>query len=125
MILAIDNALSEQLLDMRMSLSALEEAYRDLGTGASITSPRIDLLTPDSYVDEDGNTSPGAHSLKTMSASTQKYAAIRFLTDKLFWQERAGSFRRDRTPGTRRSHSVTRGLLMLFSLENGDLLALM
>lgn len=124
MILAIDNAESEKLLDMRMSLSALEEAYRDLGTGASITSPRIDLLTPDSYVDGDGNTLPGAHSLKTMSASTQKYAAIRFLTDRLFWQERDGNFRRDRTPGTRRSHSVTRGLLMLFSLENGDLLAL-
>ena len=124
MILAIDNDDAQQVLDMRMSLDALEEAYRDLGTGASITSPRIDLLTPDSYVDEDGNTLPGAHSLKTMSASTQKYAAIRFLTDKLFWQERAGNFRRDRTPGTRRSHSVTRGLLMLFSLENGDLLAL-
>ena len=124
MILAIDNAESQQLLDMTLSMSALEEAYRDLGTGASITSPRIDLLTPDSFVDEDGNTLPGAHSLKTMSASTQKYAAIRFLTDKLFWQERAGSFRRERTPGTLRAHSVTRGLLFLFSLETGDLLAL-
>ena len=124
MILAIDNDVALQLLDMQMSLSALEEAYRDLGTGASITSPRIDLLTPDSYDDGAGNTLPGAHSLKTMSASTQKYAAIRFLTDKLFWQERDGKFRRDRTPGTRRSHSVTRGLLFLFSLENGDLLAL-
>ncbi|MCY4441921.1 MAG: ornithine cyclodeaminase family protein [Deltaproteobacteria bacterium] len=124
MILAIDNAESQQLLDMDMSLSALEEAYKDLGTGAAITSPRIDLLTPDSYVDEDGNTLPGAHSLKTMSASTQKYAAIRFLTDKLFWHERGGNFRRDRTPGTQRAHSVTRGLLFLFSLETGDLLAL-
>ncbi len=124
MILAIDNTEAEQLLDMQMSLDALEETYRDLGTGASITSPRIDLLTPDSYVDDEGNRLPGAHSLKTMSASTQKYAAIRFLTDKLYWQERHGNFRRDRTPGTRRSHSVTRGLLFLFSLENGDLLAL-
>ncbi len=124
MVLAIDNAESQQLLDMPMSLSALEEAYRDLGTGACITSPRIDLLTPDSYVNEEGDTLPGAHSLKTMSASTRKYAAIRFLTDKLFWQERDGSFRRDRTPGTRRSHSVTRGLLMLFDLADGDLLAL-
>ena len=124
MILAIDNAESQRLLDMETSLSALEEAYRDLGTGASITSPRIDLLTPDSFVDGDGNTLPGAHSLKTMSAATQRYAAIRFLTDKLFWQERDGGFRRDRTPGTRRAHSVTRGLLLLFSVENGDLLAL-
>ncbi len=124
MVLSIDNAQAQKLLDMPMSLSALEEAYRDLGTGASITSPRIDLLTPDSYVDNDGNTLPGAHSLKTMSASTQKYAVIRFLTDKLFWQERAGSFRRERTPGTRRAHSVSRGLLLLFSLDNGDLLAL-
>ena len=33
MILAIDNAEAEKLLDMPMSLSALEEAYRDLGTG--------------------------------------------------------------------------------------------
>ncbi len=124
MILAIDHNDAERLLDMPTSLAALEEAYRDLGAGAAVTSPRIDLLTPDSYVDVDGNTLPGAHSLKTMSAATRKYAAIRFLTDKLFWQERAGSFRRDRTPGTRRSHSVTRGLLFLFSLENGDLLAL-
>ena len=124
MILAIDNAEAQRLLDMELSMSALEESYRDLGTGASITSPRIDLLTPDSYVDGDGNTLPGAHSLKTMSAATRKYAAIRFLTDKLFWQERNGNFRRDRTPGTRRAHSVTRGLLLLFSVENGDLLAL-
>ena len=124
MILAIDNAEAEKLLDMPTSLAALEEVYRDLGTGAVITSPRIDLLTPDSYVDDHGNTLPGAHNLKTMSASTQKYAILRFLTDKLFWEERHGNFRRNRTPGTRRAHSVTRGLLLLFSVENGDLLAL-
>ena len=124
MILAIDNTDAERLLDMPMSLAALEEVYRDLGTGAVITSPRIDLLTPDSYVDEDGRTLPGAHNLKTMSASTQNYAIIRFLTDKLFWEERDGNYRRNRTPGTRRAHSVTRGLLFLFSVENGDMLAL-
>ncbi len=124
MILAIDNTETQRLLDMDLGMAAIEEAYRDLGTGVSITSPRIDLLTPDSYVDGDGNTLPGAHSLKTMSAATRNYAAIRFLTDKLFWQERNGNFRRDRTTGTRRAHSVTRGLLLLFSVENGDLLAL-
>ncbi len=124
MILAIDNTEAQGLLDMRTTLDALEEVYRDLGTGAVITSPRIDLLTPDSYADEDGNTLPGAHNLKTMSASTQKYAMIRFLTDKLFWEERHGNYRRNRTPGTQRAHSVTRGLLFLFSVETGDLLAL-
>ena len=124
MVLALDNRDVQRLLDMGLCISALDEAYRDLGAGAAITSPRIDLLTPDSHVDADGAAWPGCHMLKTMSAATRKYAAIRFLTDKVFWRERDGVLRRDRTPGTRRAHSVTRGLILLFGVEDGDLLAL-
>ena len=124
MVLALDNRDVQRLLDMGRCISALDEAYRDLGAGAAVTSPRIDLLTPDSHVDADGAVLPGCHMLKTMSAATRKYAAIRFLTDKVFWRERGGVFRRERTPGTRRAHSVTRGLILLFGVEDGDLLAL-
>ncbi len=124
MVLALDNRDVQRLLDMGRCISALDEAYRDLGAGAAVTSPRIDLLTPDSHVDADGAVLPGCHMLKTMSAATRKYAAIRFLTDKVFWRERDGVFRRERTPGTRRAHSVTRGLILLFGVEDGDLLAL-
>ena len=125
MILAIDNADAQLLLDMTLSMSALEEAYRDLGTGASITSPRIDLLTPDSYVDDDGNTLPGAHNLKTMSASTREVRHHSVPHGQAVLGRRAmATFAANRTPGTQRAHSVTRGLLFLFSVENGNLLAL-
>ena len=51
-------------------------------------------------------------------------AAIRFLTDHVFWRFQGDTIRRERTPQTKRPHSVTRGLLLLFDVSTGDLVAL-
>lgn len=124
MVLALDNNDVQGILDMPLCMAALDEAYRDLGTAISSTSPRIDILTPQSYLDPVNTSLPGCHMLKTMSAATPRYAAIRFLTDHVFWRETSGSIRRERTPDTKRRHSVTRGLILLFSVASGDLVAM-
>jgi ornithine cyclodeaminase/alanine dehydrogenase-like protein (mu-crystallin family) len=124
MVLVLENEEVQRILDMGLCMAALDEAYQDLGMGSSSTSPRIDILTPQSYVDPAGIPLPGCHMLKTMSAATPRYAAIRFLTDHVFWREASGTIRRERTPATKRGHSVTRGLILLFSVESGDLVAM-
>jgi ornithine cyclodeaminase/alanine dehydrogenase-like protein (mu-crystallin family) len=106
-------------------MEAMEEAYRELGEQRAANSPRIDILSPRQYVNSAGTTFPGAHMLKTMSAATTKYAVIRFVTDMLFWRESPGGLRRERTAQSQTPYSVTRGLILLFSLESGTLLAVL
>ncbi len=125
MALALNNEEIAGIVDMRLCMEALEEAYRELGNGRAANSPRIDILSPRHYVDPSGRSFPGAHMLKTMSAATSKYAAIRFLTDMLYWRESANGLRRERTPESQTPYSVTRGLILLFSLHTGELLAVL
>ena len=98
MVLSLNNEEIVGILDMRLCMEALEEGYRELGEGRAVNSPRIDILSPRRYVDDSGGAFPGSHMLKTMSAATSKYAAIRFLTDMLYWRESPGGRRRERTP---------------------------
>lgn len=125
MTLSLNNEEIAGILDMRLCMEALEEGYRELGEGRAVNSPRIDILSPRRYVDDSGGAFPGSHMLKTMSAATSKYAAIRFLTDMLYWRESPGGRRRERTPESQTSYSVTRGLILLFSLDSGELLAVL
>lgn len=124
MVLVLDNEDVQRILDMPLCMAALDEAYRQLGTGISSTSPRIDILTPQHCMDSGEAPLPGCHMLKTMSAATPRYAAIRFLTDHVFWRAEGGTIRRERTLATKRNHSVTRGLILLFSVQTGDLVAM-
>jgi len=124
MVLVLGNEEVQGILDMPMCMAALDDAYRDMGATTSSTSPRIDLLTPRAYVDPANTILPGCHMLKTMSAATPRYAVIRFLTDHVFWRETGDFIRRERTPATKRRHSVTRGLILLLSVETGDLVAM-
>lgn len=125
MVLALNNEEIAGILDMRLCMEALEEGYRELGEGRAVNSPRIDILSPRRYIDHSGRAFPGSHMLKTMSAATSKYAAIRFLTDMLYWRESSGGLRRERTPESQTSYSVTRGLILLFSLNSGELVAVL
>jgi ornithine cyclodeaminase/alanine dehydrogenase-like protein (mu-crystallin family) len=121
----LNNEEIRELLDMSICMEALDEGYRHLGEGSAVSSPRIDLLTPRCYVDPDGKAFPGCHMLKTMSGATPMYAAIRFLTDLLYWREAEGGLRRERTPESKTAYSVTRGLILLFSVTSGELLAIL
>jgi alanine dehydrogenase len=125
MALALNNEEITGVLDMKLCMEVLEEAYKELGSGRATNGPRIDILSPRRYVDRSGIRFPGSHMLKTMSAATTKYAAIRFLTDMLYWRESASGLRRERTPESKTSLSVTRGLILLFSLDSGELLAVL
>lgn len=125
MVWVLSNREITSILDMKVCMEALEEGYRELGQGRAVNSPRIDLLSPRKYVDSSGACFPGSHMLKTMSASTSQYAAIRFLTDLLYWRESDRGLRRERAPESQTPYSVTRGLILLFSVMTGELLAVL
>lgn len=125
MVRVLNNEEIKELLDMGVCMGALEEGYRGLGLGAAVSSPRIDLLTPRRYTGPTGSVFPGCHMLKTMSGATAKYAVIRFLTDLLYWREADGGLRRERTPESKTAYSVTRGLILLFSVTSGELVAVL
>jgi ornithine cyclodeaminase/alanine dehydrogenase-like protein (mu-crystallin family) len=125
MVWVLDNRDIEAVLNMDTCLDTLEEAYRDLSVGEAINSPRSDLLTPCEVTSRLESSLPSYHMLKTMSGATRKYASIRFLTDLLHWPEVDGGIRRERTPESKGPISVTRGLILLFDIQSGDLLCVL
>jgi alanine dehydrogenase len=117
MIILTNDQISE-LLDMSECVTALETAYRDLGLGDAVDSPRQDMLV--------SNRREGAvHSFKTMSGSWPRagIAALRLNSDIVTWPEVNGARRRVKVPvsdpGGRYNGSV-----LLFSTDTGQLLCM-
>jgi ornithine cyclodeaminase/alanine dehydrogenase-like protein (mu-crystallin family) len=94
----------------------LEEAYRDLGNGMAATVPRYDVFSP---------TKPNEfYEYKTMSGVLpgRKIAALRLNSSVVKWYEKAGGVRKDKLPVAGGDRYV--GLVMLFSTETGEPLAI-
>ena len=94
----------------------LEEAYRDLGNGMAATVPRYDVFSP---------TKPNEfYEYKTMSGVLpgRKVAALRLNSSIVKWYEKAGGLRKDKLPVAGGDKYV--GLVMLFSTETGEPLAI-
>jgi ornithine cyclodeaminase/alanine dehydrogenase-like protein (mu-crystallin family) len=97
-------------------LDVLEEAYRDLGNGMAATVPRYDVFSP---------TKPNEfYEYKTMSGVLpgRKVAALRLNSSIVKWYEKAGGLRKDKLPVAGGDKYV--GLVMLFSTETGEPLAI-
>ncbi|MDZ4344492.1 MAG: ornithine cyclodeaminase family protein, partial [Candidatus Binatia bacterium] len=97
-------------------LDVLEEAYRDLGNGMAATVPRYDVFSP---------TKPNEfYEYKTMSGVLpgRKIAALRLNSSIVKWYEKAGGVRKDKLPVAGGDRFV--GLVMLFSTETGEPLAI-
>lgn len=115
--LLITNEQIESFLEMSACIEVLEAAYRDLGNRDAVDIPRQDGLV--------ANARPGAvYGLKTMSGCwpAAGVAALRLNSDVVHWPEIAGSPRRTKIPlaqGDRYN-----GLVLLFSTETGELLAI-
>jgi ornithine cyclodeaminase/alanine dehydrogenase-like protein (mu-crystallin family) len=115
--LVITNEDIETFLEMPACVEALEAAYRDLGRRDAVDIPRQDGVVKHS---REG----AVHALKTMSGSWPGVgvAALRLNSDVVHWPEIAGSPRRVKIPlaqGNRYN-----GLVLLFSTETGELLAI-
>ena len=114
--LILSNEDIEKILPVGACLDVLEEAYRDLGNGMAATVPRYDVFSP---------TKPNEfYEYKTMSGVLpgRKVAALRLNSSIVKWYEKAGGLRKDKLPVAGGDKYV--GLVMLFSTETGEPLAI-
>ncbi|HMF52678.1 MAG TPA: hypothetical protein VK603_28715, partial [Candidatus Saccharimonadales bacterium] len=114
--LILSNEDIEKILPVGACLDVLEEAYRDLGNGLAATVPRYDVFSP---------TKPNEfYEYKTMSGvfPRRNIAALRLNSSVVKWYEKAGGLRKDKLPVAGGDKFV--GLVMLFSTETGEPLAI-
>jgi ornithine cyclodeaminase/alanine dehydrogenase-like protein (mu-crystallin family) len=108
----------EQVLDMRASLAVLEPAYRELTEGRAVLRRQSQTYLP-------GPLPQSSYCLKTVEGGSEALGvmAIRMTSDVLRGRQIGDTFRREKVaaaPGNR-----FLGLVLLFSLETGELLAIL
>ncbi|HXS52107.1 MAG TPA: hypothetical protein VN782_06210 [Usitatibacter sp.] len=115
MTLLVDNATVARVLTMRDTIEALERSYRELAEGRGVCRPRIDMRIP---------TRDAAKTYRwgTMEGgSSSGYFAIRMKSDIVYEEHAAGGVTEEKycvRPG------LYCGLVLLFSVENGEPLAI-
>ena len=121
--LFLNNNDIEQVITMKDTMEALEILYRELGAGKAVAAPRSDLHVPTSAAEN--AEAPMAHYLKSMSGASPHFgtAALRFSSDIVTWRPAGDGIRREKLPTMPGERWL--GMVMLFSSDNGELLALM
>ena len=118
MTLILSNKDVEQLLTMRECIDALDDAYRELAAGRGLARTRSDCITPTSRED-------AHYSLKSMDGVIPKFGvgAVRINSDIVSMPKIGNNVRRVKVPAAPNDRYV--GLVLLFSSENGEPLAIM
>lgn len=118
MTLILSNDDVEQLLTMRECIDVLEEAYLELSEGRGINRVRSDSLVPTAQ-------SGALYSLKSMDGVCPKLGvgAVRIDSDIVTWPKQGNNMRRVKVPAAPNARYV--GLVLLFSTESGEPLAIM
>ena len=111
--LLINNQEVEQLFDMKSCLEALEIGYEDLLKGDAVYRPRLDVWVPCERPD-------GYYRWGTMEGASRKIGvfAIRMKSDIVHWPDDKTEEKYCMRPGT------WCGLIMVFSVRNGEPLAI-
>ncbi len=106
-----------RLVSMRECIETLEPAYRDLADGKGTDRRRSDSFVATSRPD-------ALYSLKSMDgiAPSLGVGAVRINSDVVSWPERGGAARREKIPAAPGARWV--GLVLLFSVETGEPLAI-
>jgi len=101
---------------MDQCIDALSDAYLDFAAGAAVTRRRSDTLVP---------SGESVYGLKTMDgiAPNLGVGAVRINSDIVTWPKIGESFRRVKIPAAPGSRYT--GLILLFSVETGEPLAMM
>ncbi len=117
MTLLLSNDDVDRLLSMRECIEALELAYRELAAGRGTDRRRSDSFVP-------GPREGSLYSLKSMDGIAPAFgvAAVRVDSDVVTWPTRAGNARREKVPA---AHGRYTGLVLLFSVETGEPLAIL
>ncbi|MEK7860839.1 MAG: ornithine cyclodeaminase family protein, partial [Chloroflexota bacterium] len=115
--LLLSNDEIDRLLTMAECVDVLEEAYRELAAGRATDRRRSDSFVQTSR--------PGAlYSLKSMDGIAPAFGvgAVRINSDIVTWPTREGNLRREKVPAAPGGRWV--GLVLLFSIETGEPLAI-
>lgn len=118
MTLVLNNQEVDQLLPMEAAIEALEPSYIDLVHNEAISPARLDMLIPLQEAEK------CVYEFKNMPAvyPRKKIAVLRINSDFLTWHMRAGTLRREKDPRAPGGRYV--GLVFLFSMETGELVAI-
>jgi alanine dehydrogenase len=117
MTLILSNDDAEKLLTMAECIDVLEEAYVELAEGRGVSRTRSDSFAPTTRED-------ALYSLKSMDGIIPKFGvgAVRINSDIVTWPKRGNNIRREKVPAAPGNRYV--GLVLLFSSENGEPLAI-
>jgi alanine dehydrogenase len=118
MTLILSNDDVEKLLTMPECIDVLEEAYVELAEGRGISRTRSDCITPTSRPD-------AVYALKSMDGVIPKLGigAVRINSDIVTFPKRGNNIRREKLPAAPNGRYC--GLVLLFSTENGEPLAIL
>src|SRR5215467_1425193 len=117
MTLILSNADVEKILTMPECIEALEESYVELVEGRGVNRTRSDCITPTS--------NPNAiYGLKSMDGVIPKFGigAIRINSDIVTFPKKGNNVVREKVPAANGRYV---GLVLLFSSENGEPLAIL
>jgi ornithine cyclodeaminase/alanine dehydrogenase-like protein (mu-crystallin family) len=117
MTLILSNDDIGKLLTMPDCIDVLEVAYVELAEGRGVSRTRSDCFTPTSRQD-------ALYSLKSMDGVIPKFGvgAVRINSDIVTWPKKGNNIRREKVPAAPGNRYV--GLVLLFSTENGEPLAI-
>src|SRR5262249_43917240 len=118
MTLVLSNDDVERLLPMHECIEVLEDAYVELSEGRGVNRVRSDCLVPSGRKD-------ALYSLKSMDAVIPGLGvgAVRIDSDIVTWPKQGANMRRVKVPLAPNRRYV--GLVLLFSCESGEPLAIM
>jgi alanine dehydrogenase len=119
MTLILSNADVDKLLTMRECIDVLEESYVELVEGRGITRTRSDCITPTSH------RADAVYGLKSMDGVIPKFGigAIRINSDIVTFPKKGNNIVREKVPAAPGNRWC--GLVLLFSVDNGEPLAIM
>ncbi len=118
MTLLLTSEEAERVMPMEACLAALEQSFRELAEGLAVNRPRSDTYTPTSEKDV-------YYRYKTMEGAVPGLGVLaqRINSEKMRWPVVKGIRRQDKFQRVYPNHYV--GLVLLFSIETGDLLAIL
>lgn len=117
MTLILDNDDVDRALDVRDCLSACEEAYRELATGGAVNRPTTQTYLPHALP-------RSTYSFKSVEGASVALGvmALRITSDILREEESSGTLRLTKVPLAQGKYV---GLVQLFSVDTGELVAIM
>jgi ornithine cyclodeaminase/alanine dehydrogenase-like protein (mu-crystallin family) len=118
MTLILSNDDVDKLLTMRECIDVLEEAYVELAEGRGVNRTRSDCITPTANPE-------AVYGLKSMDGVIPKFGigAIRINSDIVTFPKKGNNVVREKVPAAPNGRYT--GLVLLFSTENGEPLAIL